>query len=273
MYATNFEYAGEKLSDYGMIICTIDKSSGVEIVSSGANITFNQVKPSNSNRFYISSSKYEEPLQTTFHICKNPCNVKNGDKMSISKDEISALQRWLCRKNEYHVFKLDQEDLKNIYWNATFTSQEITYGGETIGLELTVHTDSPFSYMDEVSVEYNCSAGASFSLYDNSDEITDTNHRIHPNMEIVLLSDGCFKLENSMDTKVMKIENCSKDETITIDGKNQIISSSIKSHIAKDFNYFFPQIINTYDERCNTFTPSLDCKIKIAYSPIKKIGL
>ena len=65
----------------------------------------------------------------------------------------------------------------------------------------------------------------------------------------------------------------SENEYQKIDGKNQIISSSIKSHIAKDFNYFFPQIINTYDERCNTFTPSLDCKIKIAYSPIKKIGL
>ena len=34
-----------------------------------------------------------------------------------------------------------------------------------------------------------------------------------------------------------------------------------------------PQMLNTYEERCNTFTPNLDCKIKITYSPIRKVGI
>lgn len=273
MYAIDFEYAGEKLSDYNMMICTIDKSSGVETVSSGGDITFNQINPSNSNQFYISSSKYEKPLQTDIQICKKPCGLKNDDKQTLSVDEISALQRWLCRKNEYHPFKIDQEDFENIYWKATFFSKELTLNGQTIGLELTLYTDSPFSYMDEVSVEYDCSAGTSFVLYDNSDETTDINHQIYPDMDITILSDGTFTLENLMDKKIMKLKNCSNGEIIKINGSNQIISSSKNSHIPKDFNFFFPRIINTYNDRCNIFIPSLDCKIKITYSPIRKVGI
>ena len=63
-------------------------------------------------------------------------------------------------------------------------------------------------------------------------------------------------------------------EVITIDGKNQLITSSLSSHnLANDFNYFFPRIINTYEERCNTFTPKKKKKIKITYSPIRKVGI
>ena len=103
---------------------------------------------------------------------------------------------------------------------------------------------------------------------------TDLNNSLRPDMEITILSEGNFKLTNSMDKKVMKINNCKSNEIITIDGENQVITSSLPSHdLSNDFNYFFPRIINTYEERCNTFTPNLDCKIKITYSPIRKVGI
>ena len=154
------------------------------------------------------------------------------------------------------------------------TIKQIELNGQIIGLELTLYTDSSFAFMDEVSVEYNCSAGTSFQFWDNSDEITDFNNQLLPNLEITILSKGNFKLENSRDNKVMKIDNCVSNEIISINGKNQLISSSESSHdLANDFNYFFPRIINSYNDRCNIFTPNLDCKIKITYSPIRKVGI
>ena len=270
----DFEYAGEKLSDYGMMICSFGGGGGTETVSSGADITFNQIKPVGSNRFNLYSSTYDEALSTTFQICKNPCRLKNQQEMELSIEEISAIQRWLCRKDDYKRFKLDKEGYEHVYWNGTFSSKQIVLNDAVIGLELTLYTDTPFTFMDEVSTEYECSAGTSFDLWDNSDETTDLNNSLRPNMKIVILTDGNFKLENSMDTKTMEIKNCKSNEVITIDGMNQVITSSISTHkLAKDFNFFFPRIINTYDERCNTFTPNLDCKIKITYSPIRKVGI
>lgn len=273
-YYTDFEYAGEKLSDYGMMVCNFDRASGIETISSGADIKFNQVNPSGNNRFYIASSTYDSVYSTVFQICKNPSMFNSQDDMYLEPDLVSTLQRFLCRKNEYHKFKVNQENFEHIHWQVTFSSKQITINRRVVGLELTLFTDSPFAYMDKVSAEYNCLAGTSFNLWDNSDEITDINNQIYPDMEITILSKGDFELENSMDNKIMKFSGCNVGEIITINGKNEIISSSIPSHnIPDNFNFFFPRIVNTYDNRCNTFTPNLDCKIKISYYPIRKIGL
>lgn len=269
MNTINFEYAGEKLSDYRMIICKFDSSGGLETVSSGADITFHQVKPSGSNQFHLYSSAYESVYTTTFQICKDPCLVKKQNEMIFPVEEVSALQRWLCRKDGYHRFKIDQDGYENIYWNATFSSKQIELNGQIIGLELTLYTDAPFAYMDEVSAEYDCMAGTSFDLYDNSDE---TGYII-PSLQITILSDGNFSLTNSMDHRKMEISNCTSGEIITIDGNRLVLKTEPSHHIEKDFNYLFPRIINTYENRCNTFTPSLDCKIRITYSPIRKVGL
>ena len=48
---TDFEYDGESLSDYKLMVGVINGSSGVQTVSSGAELTFNQVRPVGSSRF------------------------------------------------------------------------------------------------------------------------------------------------------------------------------------------------------------------------------
>lgn len=270
MYATDFQFDDNCLSDFGMMICSFAGKSGTETVSSGSDITFHQIKAAGSNRFHLYSSSYDSAYSTSFQICKNPDTIKSPDEMYLSTELVSLLQRWLCRK-EYKKFKLIQEDYENIYWNGTFLAKQINSVHGTAGMELTLYTDAPFAYSEAVTLEYHCLADTSFTLFDASDEIG----FIHPDIEITLLSASKkFTLRNSMDYKILQIKNCSVGETLKIDGKNQIISTSVPSHtIANDFNYFFPKIINTYSNNQNTFTPNTDCIIKITYSPIKKIGL
>ncbi|MDE6233402.1 MAG: hypothetical protein K2M60_08690, partial [Lachnospiraceae bacterium] len=237
-------------------------------------ITFNQIKTSASNYFNIISSDYDSSYSTTFQICKNPCLVNSQEEMIISPTEISALQRWLCRKNQFYRLKIDQTDYEHLYWNATFTSKQITLNGNIIGMELTPYTDAPFAYMDEVVIEEKCTENSSFDIYDVSDE----EGYIYPNLTIHLQENGEFILSNKFGNNIiskMSIANCSQDEIITIDGRNQIISTSCSTHttLPKDFNYFFPKIFNTYAESKNTFTCNLKCKITISYSPVRKVGL
>lgn len=271
---TNFEYAGEKLSDYGMILCKFDSSGGIETVSSGSDITFNQIALNRGSRFFIGSSTYESPLTTTFQICKNPCTAKTQDEMAISSAEISALQRWLCRKNQYHKFKINKEGFEHIYWNATFSTKQIELNGQVIGMELTLYADAPFAYMDEITVIEDCSNSLTFDLYDISDE----EGYIYPDMEIKINESGDFRLENNLDKestgRFLLIKNCIEGEVITINGKSHTINSSMShNNITNDFNYCFPRIINSYIENKNTFTSNLKCIITFTYSPIRKVGI
>ena len=283
MYAIDFEYANERLSDYGMMICSFSSSGGTEAVSSGADITFSQAKASNSSRFSLYSFAYENAYTATFQICRLPERAKSNKSSYLLPDEVSVIQRWLCRK-EYHKFKIDQDGYRNLYWNAVFQSKQIMLNGQIAGLELTLYTDAPYAYMDEMHIEYTCHGGTPFQLYDESNE---TGY-IRPDLEITILSDqymdsngnlqnakkGVFVLSNSMDNHSMQISNCSIGDVFKIDGKNQIIFPVEGKHdVAKDFNYYYPKIINTYEDNLNIYTPSLGCKIRFSYSPIRKIGL
>ena len=51
MYATDFEYDGLTLSDFGMMIGSFS-SPGTETVSSGADINFHTVSPAGSYRYF-----------------------------------------------------------------------------------------------------------------------------------------------------------------------------------------------------------------------------
>jgi len=274
LYAKDFEYAGEKLSDYGFVICSFDGQKNLESVSSGCDITFNQVKPSMSNTFNLYSSVYDSPYTATFQICKNSCVFKNN--LYLTTNEVFSLQRWLCR-NTYHRFKIDQEGYYNIYWMTVFSVKQITWNCKIIGLELTMYSNAPYAYMDDISLEYNCKENEPFFIYSASDE----EGYIYPSIEFLCLKESniekkySIELSNSLDKKTMKIKGCKKGEIITIDGKSLTISSSDTSHISlpNDFNYFFPKIFNSYANNKNIFVCNIDCLIKFSYSPIRKIGL
>lgn len=274
MYAVDFIYDGELLSDYGMMIGSLDGSSD-DTVSSGADITFNQAKPSGSNKFNLYSSVYDECYTTTFQIIKNPCATSGEmEEIYLSPTLVSQLQRWLCRKNEYKKFKIVQDDYMDLYWNGTFSSKQIELGGKIIGLELTMYTNHPYAFNDEIVLEYNCLEETSFDIYDMSDE----TGVLYPCVEIKTSEENdtglTLELINITENKITSVENCLPGETITFYGDSKIIESD-KEHdkLPKDFNYIFPRITNNYENRKNTFTVNIPCEIKITYSPVKKIGL
>lgn len=277
MYCKDFEYAGERLSAYGMIIGSLNGSTGSETVSSGADISFTQIKPSRRNDFHLYSSTYESPYTTTFQIYKNPCQKNSRNGLYLSFNEISAIQKWLCRKNQYQKFKIDQAEYRNVYWNAIFQVKQILLSGKPVGLELTMYTDAPYAYAEDIRLEFHCNAWEPFSIYDASDE----EGSIYPSLEITCLDSPetedvyTFTLTNSRDNHITQVKGCKSGETILINGKTLTISSSDATHISlsKDFNYYFPRLINTYENHKNIFKANKNCLIKLSYSPIKKVGL
>ena len=277
MVATDFEFNGQMLSDFDMIICSFNDSGGLETVSSGADITFNQVSASGSYKQRLISTKYDTVYTATFQICKNPCITKNQNEMTLSPELVSALQKWLCR-GEYGIFKIKQENYEDLYWKAVFSAKQIELNGSIVGLELTLTADSNFAYSDVV-YEQECIADKMFKLYVTSD----IEGYFIPNIEITLLEDGDFILKHSeddmIDESITKINGCVNGEVITIDGENQIITTSSTIHnIVKNFNFIFPRLFYSYDGIStdgtnNILETNMNCKIKISYSSIRRIGL
>ena len=266
MYALDFEYDRMKLSDYGMMICSFDKGGGLETVSSGADLTFNTVKTSGSDvsRFY--GGKYEESYSMTFQICKNVCL----EDRILSPIEISALQRWLCRKDGFHRFKVFQDGYEGIHWNASFSSKQVVFGGQIIGLELTLTTDSPYAYGEEQKVTL---SNGTHSLYDLNDEVG----YIYPTITVTNTTTGTFELINITSREPTTYTTIELDnlDTVTLSGKNKtIVSANGYDYSGGKFNFIFPRLSNTFDDRENLFViQGVECEVTFTYCPKIKVGL
>lgn len=266
--AYDFLFDKEHLSDYDMMLCKFDKSSS-ETVSMGSNITFNTVKPAMSDTNFLSSTSYEETISATFQICKNGCRT---NCIEISSEEISMITRWLCRK-EYCKLKLFQDGYEDIYFVGSFNNpQLIKIGGKISGLEITFVSNAPYGYLDTVMLNFKTSTTSPFVINNFSHEIGN----LYPSVfTCKCLEDGDLTIKNSLDTKDIVVNNCIKDEVITLDGIHKIISSNVVAHesIYNDFNYNFFRLVNTYYDFNNKITTSIPCEIHIEYNPIRKVGI
>ncbi|MBQ4523296.1 MAG: hypothetical protein IJA10_10155 [Lachnospiraceae bacterium] len=287
MSFTDFEFNGQKLSDFGCILCSFNGGSGIKTVSIGSNLSLNTINRPRLNKFKILSTKYDEPFSATFQICKNECGYFINEKRFMTENEVSKIMRWLNKKS-YRKFKMIYSDGKcsNMYFRGTFSSiQMVTLGENIIGLELSFQADASFGYYEPLDFDMDFSdINDEFSIYDNSDEIGYIYPRV---LQITVLEDGDLEIKNSQEEESVIIKNCVEGEIITLDGENKIIISN-KSHptLYNDFNYNFVKIINKCgdsddyyevdnedDQIENIFSVTLPCTIHLSYSPICKMGV
>lgn len=264
MKAYDFKFAEKSLSDYGFIICNFG-DKGLDTVSNGAVVSFNTIPTLNGTFHELISVAYEDCLETTIQICKNPCGV-NG--MEISHTTLRELTKWLCRK-QFYKFELLSDGYEDLYYEAVISVSRIEIDGKLVGLELEIKTNRPFALKKPRTITIkNAVKDGTHSINDTSDE----EGYIYPHTEITINEGGVLDIYNAIEQRHTIIKNCVAGEVITMD--YPVIQSSISSHnIQNDFNWNFFRVANTYDNSRNDLTISLPCSIKIKYSPIVKVGL
>lgn len=266
MYVCDFEYDGKKLSDLGFIICNFDGSSDFDTSDLGSKIQFNTVSRHRGKIYSLIGAQYDECITATIDICKDPSLYSD---LQITDDELRGLVRWLNRP-EFLKFRLiyDDSDKTPCYYDASFNIEKVMVNGNLYGLELSMETNRPFGYGDEVIEFFDITdVGETFSISDTSDEIG----YIYPSLEITCNEAGDLTLSNSTTGSNMVLKNVSVGEVISVKGAEQIISSSLSGHkIYDDFNFDFFTIGNSYSNRENVLKCSLKCSLKISYAPIIK---
>lgn len=271
MILSDFEWCGQSGSLFGLLPCYIDSSSGITVSDNRAAITFNTSNAAGSNKWNFLSGRYDGVLSGTFQVCKNPCTTRSD---SFSAEEIRAVNRWLCRKDGYHKFKVvkdDNEGYAEFYFNAYLNVKEIEYSGNVVGLEITVITNAPYAFFEPKTAIMDLSAASLQYVYiDMSDEVG----TLYPVFRITCHTDGDYIIKNGTSGIQSKIAGCRSGEIITMDSEHKILSSSVRDDsLLKSFNFGWLDIMNTQDERRNTYSSNLPCKIEMTYSPIAKIGL
>lgn len=273
LYATDFMYDDQLLSDYHFIVCSFDAGSGAEVADTGAQITFDKVPMMNGKRYSTAGVKYEECYSTTIQICKDPEWFEDPDDKYITDDEFAEMARWLNRKKFLRFMPINDEDpdgrLINFY--ASFTVSKIKVGEKCCGIELGMETNSPFAFGDTETKIY---VFTSKKLTDTLEDISDEVGFVYPKVDILCKQDGELRISSDLGRCQSVIQNCSNGETITMSGISKIISTNKSDHdVSDDFNYDFFRIGNTIDNRVNTITVNMPCTVGIEYEPVLKVTL
>lgn len=147
MKAYDFMYDGRKLSSFGFVICNFG-SKGLDTISNGSQITFNTVPTLGGSHHKLTSTEYEECLESHIQICKNTCY---SDVSEISSHELREITKWLNRK-KFLKFKILDDDHIDLYYEASFNISRIEIDGILYGLELQVITNRPFALKEPQTI-------------------------------------------------------------------------------------------------------------------------
>lgn len=268
LYATDFEYDGRLLSDFGFIICRFGDSGGEETVNAGGEISFNTTSTNRGRKFQLTSATYKDCISTSFSICKNECNEED---MVISDEEFRDIMRWLSRHTFHKLRFIKDEEYEPCYYEASFNIHKITINDVLYGIECNMETNRPFGFGAEVHKIYELNGKSDVAvLTDMSDEIG----YIYPKVVITCKNDSKeegIRIHNKTTGGTMVFRGYKKGEIITVNGATRTIdvSGENSSHdIYDDFNYEFLKIGNTIDNRVNEITASQPCRLEIIYNPI-----
>lgn len=271
MRMVDFEFNGERLSEYGFMPCFFN-TSPQDSVEIGNNVTINKVKPANGDKFISTGYSYGDPFTVNFQTCKNVCGNIHPD---ISDVEVNYLVRWLNRKGYYKLRPIYEDgNFADVYYEGHFNVKLIMVGDRIVGLDLTFNSNAPYGFVGPLNYNYTFNSPEDkLSIFDWSDEVG----YIYADATIELLEDGDLTIKNSIDVdNDIVVKNCKVGEKIVFYGVHKMITTTSVEHdvtLCNDFNYNFFRVRNHYGDTRNDFSANLKCKLAMSYSPIRKVGI
>lgn len=210
--------------------------------------------------------RYKEPLKFTVQFVRN-------NFCSFNRDEKVIIYRWLTNNEKYNPFFFNSGEYEGIILNAKVTAiKDLNING-TIGMEVSFICNSPFGYSPIIKKSFQInSPGEIISIQDNSEEIG----YIYPHMIINLFTDSTLEILNLKENRLFKITGCKNGETLTIDNKNKLISSSNYVHnneIYDSFNFNWLYLCNRLYDPINKFKINIPCNISMEYKETRKVAI
>ena len=268
MNIIDFEYDGQLASSFDLLFCQVDGDDGVTTLPNGCEINFNQVSTKGGSLWLTTNTTYDAVLETTFQMCKFNC--RDGIT-AFDSDEQRTIVRWLNRKEPHVLRIISTDDIYDCcFFEGSFNLQKIETPDGVIGFELHFISNRPYAIGETIKQVINLTAAKEYKLLDVSDEVG----YIYPNLSVTCLQDGDLRLYNALENRTTVIKNCTQNEKISFDQFLRFSSTNSNHKIQTDFNFIFFRIANSYQEKTNKISSSIDCKLELSYNPIiKGVGL
>lgn len=270
VYGSNLAFGDFILYNYGLMLATFDSNGASDEDIGMSTSTVEQFVRDNPVPIYLGET-YSEKLKYTMCLIKKPCGNFNRDQdMNFTEYECRSIIRGLQSKKGYQWLKVFDDDIfSEVEYRAKVN--KIHYekiAGRVIGILVDIECDSCYAWSHEQSFTVNAKANKPFYVFNNSDDLA---NYLFPKCSIKALSAGTLQITNNSDVDwLSKIENISKNETVIMDSKNNLLSSDIDhKHILNDFNLHWIRLIPDK----NKFTSNMDAKITFTYRAPRKVGL
>lgn len=305
MLVTDFEFAGQKASSWGLMPCSFDSGDN-DTLSNGSKLTFSTAKPANGDIWHYVGSQYSEALTGTLQITKKNCSGVYENHF-FTLDEIRAITRWLNRKDGYHRLVLTIDDMpgyEDIWFNAYINVSVVEEAGRVVGLELEITTDKPYGYFAErtAHLELSGNTNRSGTIYDVSDEIgisypkfvfnvrTESmehgvqnfaiTHSWYDDNHTLVSKDTIIRFYDMQDLDDYIWNGDSEHFSFVMDSKNRLlyVNDEAQTPISpKYFNFNWLTLVNTAESNVNTYAITSDTSnywdVDVIYTPVAKVGL
>lgn len=258
MFATDFIFDSQRLSDYDCIICSFDG----EVSSSGAEIEYNVVKAPNKNKYNFYGAQFNEVITWEFSICKNPCG---NDNEYFDQYEESMLSKWLLKLDNYKWFQFDQEGYEDLFYMVTINMFPHQIAGRTVGFDLTVTSNCAYGFTDLIFKKAIINASTPLKFVVNND----LNVCEYP--EMIITGQGDFYISNDSDKSQNVILDKASEFTnvstpIVMDSDNEIITGIASPD---DFNWYFLRLVD--GENILSTNSVYDVNIEFKYREARRV--
>lgn len=218
----------------------------------------------------IHNMKYTETFSPKFTFTKS----NFGD---FSQDEVRATLKWLTQKDTTALLEVYYDDSNVVSWASIGGFVELSLrklaNNRTVAITATWDSISPFAMSDLYTVTKTITE-ADNKITINID--TDDNKPVYPrvtiqtngnNIKFINKHTDFFNASKSYNS--LELTNNASDETVTIDGANKIIKTSLTRRIfGDDFNWVWLEL---YDGK-NEITVDRNCDVKLEWREVRKVG-
>lgn len=255
-----------RLSDYGLILASFEDVSESED-ELGMNYETVEEYISNNPVPVFIDAKYSEKLRPVVTLVKNTCLLQDD---YFTEHDCRAILRELTGFYGYKTMQVYSNVIDEmLYFNVRINN--VKYKkilGKVVGIVLEMECDSQFAWSKEFNYKYDIKAGTLLSFYNISDDL---NNYLKPTVKIKASSDiDSLEMVNTSDNNWTTIlKNISANEVITMDCKNEILTSSNEDRlILNDFNMHFLRFVHGI----NKIQVNSDITLEISFVYPRKVG-
>lgn len=218
----------------------------------------------------IHNMKYTETFSPKFTFTKS----NFGD---FSQEEVRATLKWLTQKDTTALLEVYYDDSNVVSWASIGGFVELSLqklaNNRTVAITAVWDSISPFA-MSDLYTTTKIITEADNKIIINID--TDDNKPVYPrvtirtngnNIKFINKHTDFFNASKSYNS--LELTNNASDETVTIDGANRIIKTSLTRRIfGDDFNWVWLEL---YDGK-NEITVDGNCDVKLEWREVRKVG-